>query len=904
MARPYVLPNRKMFADSVARLFLKYRPPPETREDKDVDVCLNRGAGTRELLPHQKIVRDYLSMETPYRGLLLYHGLGSGKTCSSIAVGESLLTTKQIYVLLPKSLRQNYKNEIASCGAPIYMYDHHWRRQALNDDSREVAKSLGISEAFIDRNGGFYVSVPGEEPNFTKLAKTEKDMIAAQFEDVIERRFKFISYNGLSSSNIAKYVPEDGTNPYTDSVVIIDEVHNFISRVINESEIAGKLYDRLYTATNCKVVALSGTPVINRPNEVAYLMNLLRGPIERYIVPVKSIVTWDEEKMKNVLRAIPDIDTIEFNSLKKYLLLTRNPPNFRTVYNEEGDRIAVQYMAGIKHIQLPVDWVNSWKSEFETKVGGAELSAERTTVETLECLPTEFSEFASMFLEGLQIKNPGLLSRRIQGLVSYFKGADDRMLPKVIDTDKMLHKVEMSSEQFNYYLNTRFEEIKANKKKANIGTSDNEMKMFRVNSRLACNYAIPPDLRALAKEEAKGEVISGLNEGEKLSRSAYSQILLKSKELILDKLKSEPDRYLSAEALKKFSPKMLEMLKSINEDKWKNQFVYSQYQSLEGLGLLSTILEHNGWQRFRIKKGENGQWTVDGEMDPEKPAYAMFIGGTGENDVERELLRQIFNGPADYEHDRNFPPSLKDAVNSLPKKLLCLFMASSAGAEGITLLNVRHVHITEPHWNPARHEQVIGRAVRICSHASLPMEERTVRVSFYVSVFTDAQAKSTDEANNVVAVRRTDMMMKQYEKDPVETFMSTDEYLYEISYEKDVVNKRISNILKQSAVDCEVHRKLHSREQPVLSCMRFDSTASSEDLAFKPNIGTDDLDDTVKRNMIKRHRRLQKVAVKGIQFYFDPTTGDLFDNQAFEDNNRLLRVGVRTTPTQIKWILA
>ena len=99
MARPYVLPNRKMFADSVARLFLKYRPPPETREDKDVDVCLNRGAGTRELLPHQKIVRDYLSMETPYRGLLLYHGLGSGKTCSSIAVGESLLTTKQIYVL-------------------------------------------------------------------------------------------------------------------------------------------------------------------------------------------------------------------------------------------------------------------------------------------------------------------------------------------------------------------------------------------------------------------------------------------------------------------------------------------------------------------------------------------------------------------------------------------------------------------------------------------------------------------------------------------------------------------------------------------------------------------------------------------------------------------------------------
>ena len=85
MARPYVLPNRKAFADSVARMFLKYRVPPETEEDKDIDVCIQRDTGTRELLPHQKIVRDYLSIETPYRGVLLYHGLGSGKTCSSIA---------------------------------------------------------------------------------------------------------------------------------------------------------------------------------------------------------------------------------------------------------------------------------------------------------------------------------------------------------------------------------------------------------------------------------------------------------------------------------------------------------------------------------------------------------------------------------------------------------------------------------------------------------------------------------------------------------------------------------------------------------------------------------------------------------------------------------------------------
>ena len=46
--------------------------------------------------------------------------------------------------------------------------------------------------------------------------------------------------------------------------------------------------------------------------------------------------------------------------------------------------------------------------------------------------------------------------------------------------------------------------------------------------------------------------------------------------------------------------------------------------------------------------------------------------------------------------------------------------------------------------------------------------------------------------------------------------------------------------------------------------MRFDSTTTGEDLAFKPNIKSEDLDATVLRNTSKKHRRLQKVLIKGI----------------------------------------
>ena len=410
----YVLPNRKAFADAITRTLLLYRSRPTDAEDKDVDVCLARGSNARELLPHQKVVRDYLLQETPYRGVLLYHGLGSGKTCSSIAVAESLLSDKKVFVLLPASLESNYRGELRKCGDPLYMYDQHWRQQTLTDETRAVAKKLGISDGFLDRNRTFFTTIPNEAANYSTLPKTAQDVIAKQIEDTIDQRFTFIRNNGLSSNNIGKYAPDDGTNPYDNSVVIIDEVHNLISRISNASDIARKLYDLIYKAKNCKVVALSGTPVINRANEISYLMNLLRGPIERIVIPVKAIPTWDEEQMKTALRGIPDMDSIEFNSLKKYILVTRNPPNFRSVYSEKGERIAVQYIKDLPYIPLGIDWVSSWAPKFQTDVGGAELALDRVSTETFDCLPTDYDEFATLFMEGLQLKNTLLFQVFVQ----------------------------------------------------------------------------------------------------------------------------------------------------------------------------------------------------------------------------------------------------------------------------------------------------------------------------------------------------------------------------------------------------------------------------------------------------------------------------------------------------------
>ena len=74
---------------------------------------------TIDLSTYQTVVRNFLSNDTPYNGLLLYHGLGSGKTCAAITVAEEHRRflkqsglPKKIYVLGNKNIKQNFKTQL------------------------------------------------------------------------------------------------------------------------------------------------------------------------------------------------------------------------------------------------------------------------------------------------------------------------------------------------------------------------------------------------------------------------------------------------------------------------------------------------------------------------------------------------------------------------------------------------------------------------------------------------------------------------------------------------------------------------------------------------------------------------------------------------------------------------
>ena len=82
-------------------------------------------------------------------------------------------------------------------------------------------------------------------------------------------------------------------NPFDNKVIIIDEAHNFVSRIVNKlkmkkTSLSTQLYELILSANNCRVVFLTGTPIINYPNEIGVLFNMLRGYIKTFYLKLDT----------------------------------------------------------------------------------------------------------------------------------------------------------------------------------------------------------------------------------------------------------------------------------------------------------------------------------------------------------------------------------------------------------------------------------------------------------------------------------------------------------------------------------------------------------------------------------------------------------------------------------------
>ena len=593
-ASEFYMNNRAKFIQYINALFRPYREELTSGENDISCESLYGGddSASVALLTHQKIVRDYLNIYSPYRGLLLFHGLGSGKTCSSIAIAEGLKTFKKIVVMTPASLRMNYIEEMKTkCGDLMYKKNQYWEfiESRGNPELTHVLSQILMltDDKFVRSNGGAWMVNVTKPSNYeTELTPSQRVRVDRQIDEMINAKYEFINYNGLRAEKLKSMTEGYTHNPFDNSVVIIDEAHNFVSRIVNKlkrpTSMAYRLYNFLLSAQNAKVVLLTGTPIINYPNEIAVLFNILRGNIDNWVFTIGEAsgsgrLTIDTFKSifglaggagagagagrsgKGAAASSAgaaarfangiglSFDHMDYNTRTKKLMITRNPFGFVRDY----DPVSAKYRGVVRRGDPSAEMLEKSPAAGAGVAGGgveasisvmdststengllSDAAFERAIVQKLReneisvisastnkqtpftALPDKMDEFNGYFIDPatLEFKNRDLFIRRILGLTSYFRSAQEKLLP-IYDSAANFHLVEVEMSDYQFAIYSRVRDLERTqesnmKKKAKKrgaaaaagksggdGVYDDVSSTYRIFSRAFCNFVFPPSIR-------------------------------------------------------------------------------------------------------------------------------------------------------------------------------------------------------------------------------------------------------------------------------------------------------------------------------------------------------------------------------------------------------------------------
>tara|TARA_B110001454_G_scaffold218686_1_gene247448 strand:- start:133 stop:3939 length:3807 start_codon:yes stop_codon:yes gene_type:complete len=237
-----------------------------------------------ELEPHQMFVRNFLSFETPYNSLLLFHGLGTGKTCSSISVCEEMRTyykqigiKKKIMIIASPVVQENYKLQLF--------------------DDRKLKKINGLWNIKACTGNKFI-----KEVNPMNIKDLTKEKIVKQIKKIIRQSYEFMGYIEFANKinnliKIKKSVDENTRTKrkiylikkeFSNRLLVIDEVHN-IRSISKNRRTTQNMLDLVSHAENMKLLLLTATPMFNDAKEIIWLANLMNLNDKRFPIEITDI---------------------------------------------------------------------------------------------------------------------------------------------------------------------------------------------------------------------------------------------------------------------------------------------------------------------------------------------------------------------------------------------------------------------------------------------------------------------------------------------------------------------------------------------------------------------------------------------------------------------------------------
>lgn len=240
---------------NVLKLYKKFQYGPIIVKD---ECNINRNNGKLITLSNtQEFVSNYLRPNSEQKGMLLWHSVGTGKTCTAIAV----------------------KSHFEMAADNIKPFHVLWVTKTSLVNLEEKNMFDEVCHAYIREKLNRNINTPRSQLVDQYMSEIRKRGLIVQ--SMTYKRFS----NALSLKNDLgqKLSAKNGTDLLKNTLVIIDEAHKLYADDFTEQEkpnvdiITQKIHKsyELSGQDSCKVLLMTATPMVNGVSSFVNLMNLI-----------------------------------------------------------------------------------------------------------------------------------------------------------------------------------------------------------------------------------------------------------------------------------------------------------------------------------------------------------------------------------------------------------------------------------------------------------------------------------------------------------------------------------------------------------------------------------------------------------------------------------------------------
>jgi len=783
-----------------------------------------------ELFPHQIFVKNFLSLQTPYNSLLLYHGLGTGKTCSAIGIAEE----NRKYM---KQVGLN-RHKIIIIASPNVQ--DNFRLQLFNERKLKQVNGIWNIRSCI---GNTFIN----EINPSQLTGMPREKVISSINSIISTYYDFMGY--IEFSNYAskkinaippivvkekereRYRIKNIKKTFNNRFIIVDEVHNIRLVDDNKNKSTAKfLFQIAEHSDNLRLLLLSATPMYNSYREIIWLINLLNindkrsqikitdvfdkhGNFKKVTNPTDSENQWKEDGKSLLIRKLTGYVSyvrsenpysFPFRIYKKQTDIEVTPPKYQindSLIETPLQHISIYYTnvgeTQEKGYNMIVDFLKNYRYTDEN--GGDDLIESSETGTITGGAPTDPAPAT---------KNPNSNinetdnKRGYNGFTSLFGSfnpdndnnknkPDTGSIPVLNETESSTDSpappssviIQKNNPPLNY-TTVVSQAVRGDPTTPDNTPPDETIEAFGYNK---LQFPIQSLNIIYPNKILETEGIQSIDQISLIVGKKGLDEIMEYQDNTAENVQPEKFNYnykpgvlakygriFHRDNIKKYSGKISRICDIIRKSSKGIIMIYSQYID-GGIVPICLALEEMGITRYGSASYTKSLF----QTPPTEPVDSGTMKTRA--DLKMTDATAVFS-PAKYiiiSGDIAFSPTNDEDIKYITSEenkygeLVKVVIISKAGAEGLDFRNIRQIHVMEPWYNMNRIEQIIGRGVRNLSHCSLPFEERNVEIFLHSSILPSSQEKEC-----------------------------ADTYVYRTAEKKAIQIGRVTRIIKETAVDC------------------------------------------------------------------------------------------------------